>query len=72
MIHEPKLSDEQKREIHKRAVYTQVKGGTVSCGHDFWDKAKEIDFGDTILCSQCSQYFVLGVQANSDCLNPKF
>ena len=32
-------------------------GGTVCCGHDFWDEAKKLDYGDVILCGQCNTYY---------------
>lgn len=31
--------------------------GRLVCEHDFWDKAKLIDYGDVILCQRCGQYF---------------
>jgi len=56
MIHEPKnLTAEQKNEIVRMELYKRG-GGSISCGHDFWDK--EIEFGDTVLCTRCYQYFV--------------
>lgn len=58
MIHEPKkLTDEQKKEIVAAEVYKRG-GGRISCGHDFWNQMKEADYGDTVLCTRCYQYFV--------------
>lgn len=33
------------------------KGGSISCGHDFWEQARKMEFGDVVLCNQCHQYF---------------
>lgn len=58
MILEPtNLTDEQKKKIIKAELYKRG-GGKISCGHDFHDKMKEADFGDTVLCTVCCQYFV--------------
>ena len=27
------------------------------CGHDFWEQAKKMDFGDIILCNRCNVYY---------------
>jgi hypothetical protein len=59
MIHEPKnLTLEQKQRIVKAARYKVEKGGVISCGHDFWEHAKDKPPGDTFLCTSCYQYFV--------------
>jgi hypothetical protein len=58
MIHEPKeLTKEQKTKIVAAETF-KLKGGSISCGHDFWNKMKEADYGDTVLCTRCFQYFV--------------
>jgi hypothetical protein len=58
MITEPtSLTDEQKKRIIKAEVYKRG-GGKISCGHDFHEKMKEADFGDTVLCTSYFQYFV--------------
>jgi len=33
------------------------KGGKQSCGHDFWERAKEMEFGEVVFCRRCSQFF---------------
>jgi len=59
VIHEPKnLTLHQKQEIIRAARYKVEKGGVISCGHDFWEHAKDIPYGDIILCTRCYQYFV--------------
>lgn len=57
MIHEPQLSSEQKQKIVDAYKYLN-KGGSISCAHDFWDKLKEVEYGDMILCTRCYQYFI--------------
>lgn len=58
MIHEPKnLSVEQKKRIIECHRY-KVNGGSISCGHDFWEIQKDKPAGDIFLCERCSQYFV--------------
>jgi hypothetical protein len=58
MIHEPKnLTTEQKKRIVEVHRY-KVNGGSISCGHDFWEFSKDKPFGDIFLCARCSQYFV--------------
>ena len=59
MIHEPK-------NINFQTAYEQQEykdnGGSVSCGHSdfFWNTVKNIaEFGDTIYCESCRQYFVM-------------
>jgi hypothetical protein len=31
-------------------------GGSISCGHDFWDK--DVDPGEVVFCERCGQFFV--------------
>lgn len=58
MISEPSnLTDIQKKRIIEAELYKR-NGGKISCGHDFHAKMKEADFGDTVLCTTCYQYFV--------------
>jgi hypothetical protein len=45
-------------EVIKKAIETEQKkqtGWGISCGHDFWDK--DVDFGETVFCTRCHQYF---------------
>lgn len=58
MIHEPNpLTREQKDRIVKAARYC-AKGGSIGCGHDFWNHARNKPGGDIFLCTRCYQYFV--------------
>jgi hypothetical protein len=58
MIHEPReLTKEQKNKIVAAEVY-KLNCGIISCAHDFSVKMKEADYGDTVLCTRCFQYFV--------------
>ncbi len=58
MIHEPAImTREMKKKIIARERYKRA-GGLVSCGHDFWETAKTAEYGDTVLCTRCCQYFV--------------
>lgn len=34
------------------------KGLKVSCGHDFWEKAQKMHYGEVIHCGRCNQFFV--------------
>ena len=27
------------------------------CGHDFWDTARTMDYGDVVLCQRCQVYY---------------
>lgn len=58
MIKEPvSLTKEQKDKIIAAESYKR-NGGSISCGHDFHASMKKAEFGDTVLCTQCFQYFV--------------
>ncbi len=58
MIREPEsLTEEQKEKIIAAELYKR-NGGSISCGHDFHASMKEAEFGDTVLCTCCFQYFV--------------
>lgn len=43
-------------EVAERQEYKD-KGGSISCGHDFWEQARKMEFGDVVLCHRCNQYF---------------
>lgn len=58
MIHEPKnLTNDQKNKIIEAELY-KLRGGSISCGHDFHDTMKSAEYGDAVLCTRCYQYFV--------------
>lgn len=47
----------------------------IFCGHDFWEQAKLLDYGDVILCQRCGQYFtkikhLMWVIREKEVLNP--
>jgi hypothetical protein len=57
MIHEPRdAAEKHYDDVVKQQEYKD-KGGSISCGHDFWEQAKKADFGDILLCTRCHQYF---------------
>ena len=52
------LPKHNETETIKKAIEVEQKkrkGLTISCGHDFWEK--DIEFGETVLCTRCHQYF---------------
>ena len=57
MIIEPSLTPEMIQQIIDRQHYKDG-GGKISCGHDFWERAKQASPGDVVLCTACFQYFV--------------
>lgn len=56
MILEPEYSEQLYDKVVKAQEYKNG-GGSISCGHDFWDKSQKAEFGDILLCSACGQYF---------------
>lgn len=51
MIHEPEMTPFICQKVIK------ANDLDICCGHDFWDKVKIMQYGDTVLCTRCYQYF---------------
>ena len=34
-----------------------TRGPFPCCGHDFWEQAKTMEFGDVIMCNRCHTYY---------------
>jgi phage terminase large subunit GpA-like protein len=34
-----------------------TRGPFPCCGHDFWEQAKTMEFGDIIMCNRCHCYY---------------
>lgn len=49
-------------EVIKKCIEVNTKiqeqGLKVHCGHDFWEKAQKMEYGEVVHCTRCNQFFV--------------
>jgi len=61
-IREAQLKMEEYYQSNKKASHDRQKSHNerhIYCGHDFWDKAREMEYGQVIKCESCNQWFVI-------------
>ena len=69
------ISEGNKPDYNEVIEMAKMSGHLV-CPHDFWERAKLLDYGDVVLCQMCDQYFtkirhIPWVFRKKDVLNPR-
>jgi hypothetical protein len=47
------------RNNKRLSEHHQTRGPYSCCGHDFWEEAKKLTFGDVVLCNRCHTYYAI-------------